>query len=126
MVNYIKWPDLLFMLILTIILVFDYFPNPMFTKILPQAAFVLFVSVIGLLFILSIIIRIRSEEKVAEGLIGQIILTVYIVVVMTILSLLGGESTSGVSFSNWIFWGVLSLSLFEIYSRWKKVKQKEA
>ncbi len=98
----------------------------MFTKILPQAAFVLFVSVIGLLFILSIIIRIRSEEKIAEGLIGQLILTVYIVVVMTILSLLGGESTSGVSFSNWIFWGVLSLSLFEIYSRWKKVKQKEA
>ncbi|WP_281998790.1 hypothetical protein [Priestia flexa] len=126
MVKYIKWPDLLFMLILTIILVFDYFPNPMFTKTLPQAAFVLFVSVIGLLFILSIIIRIRSEEKIAEGLIGQLILTVYIVVVMTILSLLGGESTSGVSFSNWIFWGVLSLSLFEIYSRWKKVKQKEA
>jgi len=126
LVKYIKWPDLLFMLILTIILVFDYFPSPMFTKILPQAAFVLFVSVIGLLFILSIIIRIRSEEKIAEGLIGQLILTVYIVVVMTILSLLGGESTSGVSFSNWIFWGVLSLSLFEIYSRWKKVKQKEA
>ena len=52
----------------------------------------------------------------------QVFIVSYILFLMGLFTVLGGESTSGISFSNGAFWIVLLLSIFEIFSQWKKVK----
>ncbi|MCJ0930511.1 hypothetical protein MST22_05025 [Virgibacillus halodenitrificans] len=45
---------------------------------------------------------------------------------MSLFTILGGKSATGISFSNGFFWIVLLISLFEMLTQWKKVKKSQS
>ena len=55
----------------------------------------------------------------------QIFWVIYVLFLMGLLTILGGQSSSGIALDNVIVLIVLIISLFQIYSRWKKVKTLE-
>lgn len=68
----------------------------------------------------------KGEKNGMNTIKWKIIFTVYILFLLATLSLLGGQSTSGVSLDNGVFWIVLLISIYQIYSQWKDVKKSES
>lgn len=105
---------------ITFLFVYDYFPgNPFLGAILKG---VLIALILGL-FLLSLIFKKYRNTSNQEVLNWQIFMTIYILFLMGLLTILGGQSSSGIAFDNGFLWVVLFIALFEIYLQWKKVKK---
>ncbi|MGE7690131.1 hypothetical protein ACQKMI_13120 [Lysinibacillus sp. NPDC097214] len=123
LINFIKPVDFIFILAFTLLFVLDYFPNIPLADSIPKG--VLIALILGL-FIFSLIFKKDRDINNKEILQWQIFLTIYILLIMGILTILGGQSSSGIAFDNGVFWIVLLISLFDIYSQYKKFKRTEA
>lgn len=84
----------------------------------------IFVFLVVGLFLISIN-RKRNYDKNAI-LKWQVFITSYILLLRGVFTVLGGESASGISFSNRVIWFLLLISLFEIFSQWKKLKSSQS
>lgn len=115
--------DIILILAFTLLFIFDYFPNLPLADAIPKK--VLIFLILGLLQV-SLLFKKYRETDPKTLLKWQVFLTLYILTLIVVFPFFGGESTSGISFDSSVLWIVILISLFDIYSRWKKVKQLNA
>ncbi|WP_323646841.1 hypothetical protein [Lysinibacillus xylanilyticus] len=107
----------------TLLFILDYFPNIPLGDSIPKGVLI---SLILGLFIFSLIFKKYRDINNKEILQWQIFSTIYILLIMGILTILGGQSSSGIAIDDGILWILLLISLFDIYSQYKKIKRTEA
>ncbi|WP_456279186.1 hypothetical protein [Bacillus sp. AK128] len=115
--------EFIYILAFTILFAYNYFPNIPLANHIPNG---LLISLILGLFLFSLIFKKYRETNNKEILKWQVFMTIYIFFLMGLFTILGGQSSSGLSFDNGFLWIVFLFSLFEMYSQWKKVKMSEA
>lgn len=114
-----KYLNGLNVLCLTILIAYDYFPNVL--QIVKVPKLVIIFLLIGLLLVSMLFERkISVDDK--DAIKWQVFITTYILFLMGLFTVLGGESAIGMSFTNGFFWLVLLISLIKILTHWKKVK----
>lgn len=115
--------DAIFILAITLLFVYDYFPEIPYADAIPKRA--LLILILGLLLI-RFGFKKREDRELKANIKWQMALTLYILILIVILPLLGGESSSGLSFDSGFLWVLILISLFDIYSKWKIVKRAES
>lgn len=118
-----KYITILIVFCFTVLFAYDYFPSINQVIEVPKAVFIFLI--LGLILISILFKGSRNVDKEAV-LKWQVFITSYILFLMGLFTVLGGESNSGISFSNGVFWVVLLISIFEIFSQWKKVKDTKS
>ena len=91
---------------LTLLLIDDYFPAALGFLGIPVWSLY---ALLGVLIIVSILTHNPELEK-RFSLHASLLLTVYPMLVMVLLTILGGESASGLSVTSpflWVFWGII-------------------
>ncbi|NEY71354.1 hypothetical protein G4D63_06310 [Bacillus mesophilus] len=114
--------EIVIIIVFTLLFAYDYFPRTSLTGTIPQG--ILIPIILGLL-LFSLLYKKTKNINSKEILKWQIALTVYILFLMSLFTILGGESSTGLSFDNELVWIVILFSLFQIYNQWKKVKKSE-
>lgn len=118
-----KYITVLIVFCFTVLFAYDYFPTIKAVVEVPKLVFIFLV--IGL-FLVSMLFN-RNTSVANKGVLKwQVFITTYIVFLMGVFTVLGGKSDTGISFSNGVFWVVLLISLFEIFTQWKKVKSSQS
>lgn len=110
-----------FLVIATIFLIVDYFPDISLLSAIPNVLF--FVLLIVYLF-LSAFNRIEHIDK--AFLRSQTNVIFYLIGLMIILSIFGGSSHGDISFKHGVFVILLFISLYDLLKYWRTVKKKEA
>ncbi|WP_083584286.1 hypothetical protein [Bacillus weihaiensis] len=118
-----KYIAMLIIFCFTILFVYDYFPNNSLLVEVPKSVFSFLV--IGLYLVSMLFKRKRSVDS-KNVLKWQVFTIVYILFLMGLFTILGGESTTGISFSNGYFWIVLFIALIGIFFQWKKVRNSQS
>lgn len=116
---YLKYITVLIVICFTVLFAYDYFPGISQIVEIPKSVFIFLL--IGLVLVSLFFNRGRSVEK-NDTLKWQIFITGYIFLLMGLFTIFGGRSATGISFGNGFFWIVLLISLFEMLTQWKKVK----
>ncbi|WP_066193485.1 MULTISPECIES: hypothetical protein [Gracilibacillus] len=105
---------------LTLLLVYDYFPIQQLVVSKTTVSMLLLVCIL-----ISLFFQRYTKNDRQDGLKWQAFITIYILCLIGIFSLLGGESSVGISFHNGFFWIVLLISLAEMFFQWKKPESRE-
>ncbi|WP_235801805.1 hypothetical protein [Ureibacillus manganicus] len=50
---------------------------------------------------------------------------IYIILLIGTMTILGGQSSTGIAFDNEVMWIIFLMSLFSMYSQWKKLRNSE-
>lgn len=109
-------------LLFSILIIIDYFPFNLDDSFFNNKS-ISFI-IIALVVINSVIHRNNANRNEKTSLISEVILVSYILILISLLTILGGESSTGISFNNAVFWFVLLLSIIDMISRYKKLKTK--
>lgn len=117
-----KGVHIIFLIFLTILFVYDYFPNATLENIIPKNVLILLIVV---LVLFSLLFKRYKNSNNIEIFKWQLFTTVYILLLIVFLTILGGQSTCGISFENIFFWIVLFLSCLEMFIQFKKAKQSD-
>lgn len=117
-----KGIDIIFLIFLTNLFVYDYFPNTTFENIIPKNFLILLIVV---LVLFSLRFKGYKNSNNLEIFKWQLFTTVYILFLIVLLTILGGQSTCGISFENVYFWIVLFISCLEMFFKFKKAKQSK-
>lgn len=115
--------DIIALISITMLLIFDYFPNLPLAISIPKGVLILLIIV---LFMFSILFRRYKNPSSLEIFKWQVLSTIYLLFLMVLLTILGGKSTVGIAFTNFFLWIALLLVAFELFSQWKKVKKSDA
>ncbi|PJN89340.1 hypothetical protein [Bacillus sp. mrc49] len=107
----------IYIIVITCLLVFDFFPSILPNIILPKI-------ILGLLigFYLSLLLKKERHADHRAKFKEQMLSTLYLLFLIGLLTALGGKSSVGISFDNAFLWLVLLLPCFQIYLNWRKVK----
>lgn len=119
--KYFKVSDLIFYIPLTLLLVYDFFPNSSLSNIIPRE---LNIWIILALFLISIFSKRFQKVDNKEAINNQIFSIAYLIFVILVLTILGGSSTSGIGFNNIGIWLALAISFGEIYSQKRKLNSQ--
>ena len=106
---------------MTLLIVYDFFPKLNGFIQIPKPVFIGFV----LLTLFSGIFFNRnnkSESSVKSDLIRQVIFTSYLIVLILVFTLLGGNSQVGISLSNPFLWIALMITVYDHMKQYKKMK----
>jgi L-asparagine transporter-like permease len=107
-------------IILTLLTVDDYFPKLIYFSYIPKS--ILF-GLLLVTIIISIIMNYLQKEVSAKvTLLWEITIILYLLALISILTLLGGTSQVGISFINPVLWSVLLICIFQLVREYKKVK----
>lgn len=120
--KFFKTIDIAILISLTILLVYDYFPNIPLQNIISKNVLILLMVA---LFLLSLLFKRYRNSNNLETFKWQLFTTVYLVFLMVLLTILGGQSTCGISFKNVFFWIALSISCLQMFFQLKKEKQSD-
>ncbi|WP_246569947.1 hypothetical protein [Lentibacillus saliphilus] len=123
LIKFLNTVDFIYIFAFTLLLVYDYFPFIPLADAIPKG--VLIALILGLIVFSLIFKKYRGTDK-KELLKWHVFWMIYILFLMGLLTLLGGTSSAGIAFNNGIVWFALLISMFEMYSQWKKVKKAEA
>ncbi|MDN4494346.1 hypothetical protein [Ureibacillus aquaedulcis] len=121
--KFLKSLDSIFILAITLLFVYDFFPDIPFADAIPKGVLIILILVC---LVFSLLSKKHRNPDNKTTLKWQIFLTLYIMMLMVIFPLLGGKSSSGISFDSEFLWIIILIALFDIYSQWKKVKRSEA
>ena len=115
--NFSKYSDFIVHIFLTLLLVYDFFPDSFLSNLIPLQ---LNIWIFSGLFIISIFSKRshHSDDKVTTK--GQILSLIYFISVILTLTYLGGESASGLEMDDIRFWIILAVSIGEIISKTRK------
>lgn len=102
----------------TLLMINDYFPNMLMSFHIPKW---LIISLMVIIFLISNFF-VKEEDNERHTLNWLIISTGYIVLLMLVLSFLGGNSSTGITFSNPIIWVLLVIVLIDIFAKQRKIK----
>ncbi|WP_283152746.1 hypothetical protein [Guptibacillus hwajinpoensis] len=106
---------------ITMLLIYDYFPDMSLQETFPSSILLL------LLFggvVASFLFKRLREYTVKELFQSQLFMIVYLLFLLAVLKLAGGESTLGISFSNLGVWAIVIISLLQLVVLWKKLKRE--
>lgn len=120
--KHLKVSDLIFYIPLTLLIVYDYFPDTLLSKIIPRN---INIWIILSLYLISIFFKRFRRSNNIENINGQIFWLIYLLFIMLLLTILGGTSTSGIGFNNVGVWVTLAISLGEISSQKRKLNARE-
>ena len=123
LIKFFKSFDSLFILAITLLFVYDYFPNVPFADAIPKGVLVLLI--LGAL-LFRFVFKKNTPSDLKTNFKWQVVLILYILILMVVFPLLGGESASGIAFDNEFVWVIVFISIFDIYSQWKRAKRSEA
>ncbi|MFD1361289.1 hypothetical protein [Lentibacillus salinarum] len=104
----------------TVLLVYDYFPDIPLAGAVPLE--VLIVIMLGL-FVLTVYRNRQQKPDQKVVFRTQLFFLIYIVVIMAVLTALGGESQVGIGFDKGIFWAALAIGVMEVSFQWRRMKQ---
>ena len=111
----------LFLFSITVLLIYDYFPNvSLKERLTPTILLSLMFGTVVALFLLKSF----REYTVKELFKSQLFTLVYLLFLLGVLKLAGGESTLGISFSHLGVWVVVIISLLQLVVLWKKLKRE--
>ncbi|MGE7837309.1 hypothetical protein ABE042_09195 [Viridibacillus arvi] len=108
---------------LTILFVMDYFSQLEIFSVIPKKHIVIFILI---LLVISFLPIKQSNSNALDEFKWDAFLVGYIILTIIVMQLLGGESSSGISFNNGFVWLVLLITVWELRSKWRKVKQGTA
>ncbi|MDX8046619.1 hypothetical protein SH601_11560 [Gracilibacillus sp. S3-1-1] len=113
----------LIILVLTAMLVFDYFPA--LSDIVPIPIGV-FIFIVIALIVINVIFNKNIEHTYNEkkSLKSNLLLTGYFIVLMVVLTLLGGKSVTGISLDNGILWMLILFSVVNTILRWRRATRE--
>ena len=111
--------SVLSLLSITILLVYDFFPNLIEIIYLPKS--ILFALLI-IIVIFSIFVNRFQKDDSRIILLWQIVSTSYLLSLIVVFTVLGGISQVGISLKSPVLWIVIGISIYEIYKQNKKVK----
>lgn len=114
---------MLILICFTLLLAYDYFPT--LSQMVPVPKILLIFLIPGL-FLISRILNRKNSVDIKTALKEQVLFTFYVLFLIGLFTILGGESSVGISFSNGIFWLVLFISLIEMFMEWKKVNRSNS
>lgn len=120
--KHLKVSDLIFYIPLTLLIVYDYFPDTLLSKIIPRN---INIWIILSLYLISIFFKRFRRSNNIENINGQIFWLIYLLFIMLLLTILGGTSTSGIGFNNIGVWVTLAISVGEISSQKRKLNARE-
>lgn len=121
--RFLKIFEIIIILSFTLLFVYDYFPNIPLADAIPKS--ILIALIVGL-YLFSLLFKKYRVKNNKEILKWKIFSTAYILFIMAFFTVLGGRSSTGMSLDNVFLWIVFLISVFEMSSQWKKVKQSEA
>ncbi|OZT76219.1 hypothetical protein [Salinicoccus roseus] len=114
--------NIVFIGVLTLILIIDYFPD-----IIPfNINNIVILTIFFLLIIASFFLNRKQskEEEYKETYKFQLFTSIYIFLAVLFLTLIGGQSNSAISLSNPAFWIAIAITLADAYSNHQKLKKK--
>ncbi|WP_017380282.1 hypothetical protein [Paenisporosarcina sp. TG-14] len=118
----LKLLDIIALISISLLLIFDYFPNLPLARTIPKGFLILLI----VLFVFSILFRRYINPSSLEIFKWMLLSTIYLLFLMVLLTFLGGKSTVGIAFTNVFLWMALLLASYDIYSQWKKAKKSDA
>ncbi|MGE6204518.1 hypothetical protein [Guptibacillus hwajinpoensis] len=111
----------LFLFSITVLLIYDYFPNvSLKERLTPTILLSLMFGTVVALFLLKSF----REYTVKELFKSQLFTLVYLLFLLGVLKLAGGESALGISFSHLGVWVVVIISFLQLVVLWKKLKRE--
>lgn len=119
--KYFNYIDLLFYVPLTFLMVYDYFPEWSMFNFIPREIYIW--VILGLVIFSLFFKRLQTDNRL-EIVYSQIFSLSYLLFLMIILTVFGGESLSGIGFDDIGTWIVIILSIAGIMSQKRKL-QKE-
>lgn len=120
--NFIKSIDIIFIFAFSLLIVYDFFPNTPFADFIPSGVLIPLILVIMLV---SLIFKKYRETNKKVLFKWQIFMMIYIILLIGTMTILGGQSSTGIAFDNEVMWIVFLMSLFSMYSQWKKLRNSE-
>ena len=109
------------LIILTALIINDYFPDLLFSF---RASNLVFILVIFVLFAINNFMFAHDSAK--KKLKSELFLLLYLAALLILLTLAGGHSTSFLSLDNSILWILFAFDLLRIRFQWKnETKQNE-
>ncbi|MGE8203301.1 hypothetical protein ACQKP0_01875 [Heyndrickxia sp. NPDC080065] len=107
-----------FLLCLTILLVFDYFPQKTLISIIPFGAIKWIIIAV---FLISMIFNQNKSSNAKESFKRSLFLLSYFILLIGLLNILGGKSSVGISFDSFYFWIVVIIAVWEMRQQYKKM-----
>lgn len=121
--QFLKSMEIISMLLVTILLVNDYFPSLSISQAIPKK--VLLGLIIGMIIISNLFNRYKNSAS-SNIFKWGVWWLLYFIFLLGLLTVLGGKSRTDISFDNGFMWVVILLSVIELFSKYKKAKQNEA
>ena len=114
----------LIVLPLTLLMVYDFFPNLNQILYIPKSV------LIGLLLVILLvgffINRIQKDDSSKSSFWWQVAITSYLLILLVVFTLFGGISQVGISLSSPVIWIILVISVFNILKEYKGLKVSES
>ncbi len=115
--NFLKIWDYILLFLLSVLLIIDY----LFTTVV-IAPKILLITLIALIVISDVIFKKnKSEVSLKKRLFQDIIFTAYLVLLIGLLTIIGGNSNTGISFSNVYFWIVIGIWIIKLLIQFNKI-----
>ncbi|MFC4411788.1 hypothetical protein ACFOZY_15465 [Chungangia koreensis] len=109
------------LLVITILLAYDYFPALYSIFYLPKPW--MFFALAAIL-IISFFVNRRYEESAKQLLIRHVVVLVYSLLLLSIFTLIGGSSQVGISLDNPALWIVVVIGILQINRQRKKLNDQ--
>ncbi|SET93685.1 hypothetical protein SAMN05421676_11181 [Salinibacillus kushneri] len=101
-------------LLLTLLMILDFFPQLVFAGYVKGALFWVLLVALAV----SIIISGRNQKN--HHFIESVLIFIYLIALILLLTGLGGESARGFSPDQSGFWVIIFIGIIEIYAQWKR------
>lgn len=119
--KFLKSIEIILVIIYTLLFIYDYFPNFPFEDTLSPPVLS---GVVVCLILFSLLFKGYCNPTDQDKLKWEVFLFIYTLCLLSLLTILGGKSSIGISFDKGFFWILFTIALFEIFFRWKKVKRR--
>ncbi len=103
-------------LILTMLLIYDFFPNSINYINIPKGILVILILII---FLLGVFFGRKNKNNKTNFFVG-VVSILYILLIFLVLTLLGGVSQVGISITSPWTWIIFAFALLELFRRNKK------
>lgn len=105
------------LLVLTILLAYDFFPALNNVFYIPKGILLLLLATVLLLGLFSGRKQVRNAK---ESLVRHVVTLVYLLLIITVFTLMGGTSQVGISMESPTLWIIVAISLIQIQRQWRK------
>lgn len=115
----LKFTELIFYIALTNLIIYDFFPQTILSNVIPQSWNIwLMIGVI----VFELIFRHNCDMDKAESVAGQLFSFFYLLILIIVLTLLGGSSVSGIGLRDIGFWIAAIMGVWEMLTTIRKTR----